>query len=347
MTNKPAVSLTPPAPAEAAGRAPAPVKIDELLVRVVQVFTLSGGQQLTNATGFFYLQDGYLHLITNRHVVINEPTGHRPDGLALRLHLDANELTKTNDIQLPLYDQGAPLWKEHPRHGAAADVVAVPINDPQVMANHFVSAFRPEDVLSNDQGLPIGQDVLILGFPLGFHDTVHNLAIVRNATIASVYPVPFKGEPYFLTDARLHRGTSGSPVIAKLPKPTGVVGEFVPAWHVLGVHSASLDVSNRDPSQDEPLGLNCAWYAALLAEIVAAPRAKLPTGAPPASLAGEPIVAEPKLPEPNPRSPDGDARPAAPAAVCAAKRDRPSSAEPPADPLVVNSHGGPAAAGDC
>ncbi len=327
MPPKPAVPAPSavPSPVEPTPTAPPAIKIDELLVRVVQVFTLNDGQQMTNATGFFYLQDGYLHLITNRHVVINEPTQHRPDGLALRLHVDANELTKTNDIQIPLYNNGAPVWKEHPKHGAAADVVAVPINDPQVMANHFVSAFQPEDVLAKDKGLPIGQDVLILGFPLGFHDTLHNLAIVRNATIASVYPMPFKGEPYFLTDARLHRGTSGSPVIAKLPKPTGVVGEFVPAWYVLGVHSASLDVSNRDPSQDEPLGLNCAWYAALLNDIVSAPPATLPAAEPVAPPAVEtPAVAEPAPPAP--QSPS----------VSTAKRDwRP---EPPADgeAVIVN-----------
>ena len=32
----------------------------------------------------------------------------------------------------------------------------------------------------------------------------------------------------------------------------------------LGVHSARMDMGNRDRVQDESLGLNCAWYADIL-----------------------------------------------------------------------------------
>jgi hypothetical protein len=33
---------------------------------------------------------------------------------------------------------------------------------------------------------------------------------------------------------------------------------------LLGVHSARLDLGNRDLVLDEALGLNCAWYADIL-----------------------------------------------------------------------------------
>jgi hypothetical protein len=32
----------------------------------------------------------------------------------------------------------------------------------------------------------------------------------------------------------------------------------------LGIHSARLDIGDRDLEQDESLGLNCAWYADIL-----------------------------------------------------------------------------------
>jgi len=118
--------------------------------------------------------------------------------------------------------------------------------------------------------MPVGQNVLILGFPLGFHDTVHNLPIVRNATIASSFAHPFKGEPYFLTDARLHRGMSGSPVITQLRSMEEHDANQEPKWWLLGVHSSSLDVSDRDPNQDEKLALNTTWYASLLSEMIPA-----------------------------------------------------------------------------
>ena len=40
--------------------------------------------------------------------------------------------------------------------------------------------------------------------------------------------------------------------------PGGLPGKL------LGVHSARLDIGNRDIQLDEALGLNCAWYANVL-----------------------------------------------------------------------------------
>ena len=38
-----------------------------------------------------------------------------------------------------------------------------------------------------------------------------------------------------------------------------------PSWQLLGVHSTHMDMRTRDHTQDESLGLNCAWYADVLA----------------------------------------------------------------------------------
>ena len=160
---------------------------------------------------------------------------------------------------------GVPQWWQHPKYCGNVDVVAVSVNEPQVLRSHFVTTFSSGDIASVEQALPIGQNVLIIGFPLGFHDTFHNLPIVRSATIASSFSHPFKGEPYFLTDARLHRGTSGSPVIAKAPAADG---KRESAWRLLGIHSSALDVSDRDADKDEQLALNTTWYASLIPEML-------------------------------------------------------------------------------
>ena len=238
--------------------------IDPRLVRVAKLFPFKGGKQISNATGFFYLKDGFLYVVTCRHVVLSPETNHFPDQLKVVVHSDANDLTRAGEIMLNLFDpQGNALWREHPELGSKVDVVAVPIFDPTVIANWFVDTFSPADLLAENQTLPLGQQVLVIGFPLGFEDTVHHLPMIRNATIASVFPLYFKGEPYFVTDARMHRGASGAPVIAMLKE----LGADAPSWKLLGVHSASLDVSNRDPSQDEPMGLNLAWYASVVQDM--------------------------------------------------------------------------------
>jgi hypothetical protein len=241
-----------------------------MFLRVAKVQTFAGQRPSTNATGFFYLHDEFLYLITARHVVVNERLRHRPDRLQLTLHSDPADLRKRNDLSIPLYAAGVPQWYQHPRHGDTVDVVAVAINDPHVLREYFVTTFRDEDLLPSNQSLPLGQDVLILGFPLGFHDTLHNLPLVRKATVASSFAHPFKGEPYFLTDARLHRGMSGSPVFLRLSDRADITEPHASGWQLLGVHASSLDVSDRDPVQDERLALNSAWYASLIPEMLPA-----------------------------------------------------------------------------
>ena len=71
----------------------------------------------------------------------------------------------------------------------------------------------------------------------------------------------FQGEGYFLTDAGTHRGSSGSPVIMRVAQPEKAHRDLSDA---VGVHSARLDVGSREVSEDEALGLNCAWFADIL-----------------------------------------------------------------------------------
>jgi len=60
--------------------------------------------------------------------------------------------------------------------------------------------------------------------------------------------------------------TSGAPVVARKARSDepGGDGRSAFPWMLLGVHSAKLDVANRDSSQDESLDLNFAWYADIL-----------------------------------------------------------------------------------
>ncbi len=94
---------------------------------------------------------------------------------------------------------------------------------------------------------------------------------MRQAVIASSFGLRFQGQGYFLTDARTHRGTSGAPVVMRLPSPPEDDDQELP-WRLLGVHSARLDMKTRDEQQDESLGLNCAWYADILLTLTAEPK---------------------------------------------------------------------------
>ncbi|MES2207591.1 MAG: serine protease [Pseudomonadota bacterium] len=250
--------------------------LESLLVAITRVATWSDKQLLTHATGFFFERDKHLFLITNRHVVLDEANQHHPDRLEIELHTNPENVAITTQFSLPLYgSKQQPLWKEASDAAGLIDVVAIKINRENLPQNLFIAAFTPAHLLKDLDQIEIGTSVLILGFPLGFHDTLHHLPIARQAVIASAFGMRFQGNGYFLTDARTHRGSSGTPVVARLTEDVSSRGHL--PWILLGIHSARLDVP-RDTEQDERLNLNCAWYADVLMVLTEpAPAKKMPT----------------------------------------------------------------------
>jgi hypothetical protein len=48
-------------------------------------------------------------------------------------------------------------------------------------------AFTPKHLLGTLDQVEIGSSLLVVGFPLGFHDTLHHMPVVRHAVIASSF----------------------------------------------------------------------------------------------------------------------------------------------------------------
>ncbi len=236
---------------------------ESLLLAVTRVTTLNEvGERMTNATGFFYEQDEFLFLVTNRHVVLSEETGHRPHRLSIELHVDSDNIAATSDFSIPLYDADEPVWHQTSDATGLIDVVAIKLDRDALPETLVYEAFTPAHLVQPYDRIEVGTSLLIVGFPLGFHDSLHHLPVARQAVVASAFGLRFQGNGYFLTDARLHRGTSGAPVVAAVSPTLKRVGSL--SWMLLGIHAARLDVGEPDPAQDERLGLNCAWYADVL-----------------------------------------------------------------------------------
>lgn len=64
--------------------------IDALFFASARVSTFVGQRGLTSASGFYFQRDERLFLVTSRHVVIEDGSGHFPDRLEVELHLDAD-----------------------------------------------------------------------------------------------------------------------------------------------------------------------------------------------------------------------------------------------------------------
>lgn len=224
--------------------------------------TFEGQRPLTNASGFFFARDERLFLVTSRHVMIDEPSKHFPDRVEIELHVDAGNMASSTGFSIPLYRNGKSVWRQGVDSGGEIDVAAIEIERPALPATTVYRAFTPAHLHGPHDPVEAGASLLVVGFPLGFHDTLHHMPVVRAAVIASSFGLRFQGKGYFLTDARTHRGTSGAPVVMR-----GAGADAVPddlPWKLLGVHSGSLDMLTRDQDQDESLGLNCAWYADIL-----------------------------------------------------------------------------------
>jgi hypothetical protein len=178
------------------------------------------------------------------------------------LHTNAQDHTQNADYDVSLYRDKKSVWREKP----GVDLVAVEL-PTQEMSRFVLIALAPSFLPPEDLVVAPGDELLIVGYPRGFSDVVRNYPIVRTGAVASSYPTPFQGQPYFLVDARLHPGTSGSPVLAKptntmRKSSTTVVGDY----HIffLGVNSGEVNFGG------ESSGLNAIWYSTEVVDLTGA-----------------------------------------------------------------------------
>lgn len=238
--------------------------IEPLLLTTTRVSTFDDRRTLTSATGFFFERNDRLFFVTSRHVVFDEPTKHYPSRIELELHSDPVNLAHSVTISVLLYSNGKSVWRQGKDFAGEIDVAVIELDRKILPENVQFVCFTAEHLQHSLDEVEVGSSLLIVGFPLGFHDTLHHLPVVRQAAIASSFGLRFQGQGYFLTDARTHRGSSGAPVVLR----SAQTDDPLP-WKLLGIHSSRMDMSSRDLELDESLGLNCAWYADILLTLTA------------------------------------------------------------------------------
>ena len=237
---------------------------EPILLTTARVSTYDGDRLMTGASGFFFERGDKLFFVTSRHVVIDTPTKHFPNRIDIELHTDAVNLTLSTQLTLWLYKDGKSVWRQGSDPGGEIDVAAIEIDRALLPPSVAIRCFTTDHLQSTLDEVEVGSALLVVGYPLGFHDVIYHLPVVRHAVIASSFGIRFQGQGFFLTDARTHRGTSGAPIVMRAP---GTDPEL--PWKLLGVHSARMDMGTRDLVLDESLGLNCAWYADILLTLTA------------------------------------------------------------------------------
>lgn len=176
------------------------------------------GEVLWTATGFWYAYvppeepgTGVIYLVTNRHVVEDVPS------LYLRLN-PAVQRHRARPYSCPLMNsKGKPLWKGHPN--PEVDLAVLPFDFARLRTEERLSelifhgvdsAYRLEEMklLVSE-----GDDVFILGFPLGAVGSFRNAVVVRKGCLAQVQELFSGHSDCYLVDAEVFPGNSGGPVV--------------------------------------------------------------------------------------------------------------------------------------
>jgi hypothetical protein len=151
-------------------------------------------------------------IVTNKHVVAGAIRG--VFHLTLKNDDGTPELGKHEAVTV---NELSRYCIHHPT--STIDLVAFPIGQILNSANkdgrayYFVPLGRGV-LASNDllESLPPMEEIVMIGYPNGLWDQLHNLPIIRKGITATHPKLKLNGKPEFLIDAACFPGSSGSPV---------------------------------------------------------------------------------------------------------------------------------------
>jgi hypothetical protein len=245
-----------------------PLQTDPLNFAVVQIEPFFNNIKLGDATGFFHsgIFNGKRNfwLVTNWHVLtgrnaadpakILHPMGSIPNRLRLSLIIkrDQPEYENYPDSQLlfqeqfiELYDQsGQALWYQHEKRNTF---------DVGIMnASVFVNRFHIEGVNdlsnANDMVVEIGNNVFILGYPLGFSHFIRTPVWKRGSIASEPHLETPETAGQCVIDATTRQGMSGSPVIMREKthylSESGHIKKLANATRWIGIYASRPNIHN-------------------------------------------------------------------------------------------------------
>ncbi|MCR6663790.1 serine protease [Pseudoxanthomonas sp. GW2] len=263
---------------------------------LIQVQTATGGSQ---GTGFFYQQlsprdpskDGQWRkvedawLITNRHVLLPQSSAGESIPTSLTFHL--RKMVDGSIVWEPItLDQSSLISRARLHANPDVDVCAIRVLD--LISDRIKSGetylnwygVSSDNLAGNNKINPhVASDAVVVGYPRGFYDHVNVFPIVKSGIIASRWGANFQGQPYFLIDAKLFPGSSGSIVISK---PTDLVVEDGKFFHAKEKQFAFLGIFSGEPYQSHSpiefddltiirksgFNVGIVWYGHLVDEIL-------------------------------------------------------------------------------
>ncbi len=175
--------------------------IDSILLTAARIVTFDNQRSLTNASGFFFERGERLFLVTSRHVLVDAPSRHQPNRIEIELHTREGDLGRSIGFSVPLYRQGKSQWRQGTDSGGEIDIAMIELERDAMPASSVLQAFTPEHLQDSQAPVRVGSSLLVVGFPLGFHDTLHHLRCAGGHRVRLRHALPGPG---LLPDRRTH-----------------------------------------------------------------------------------------------------------------------------------------------
>lgn len=191
---------------------------ESLSLSTIRIECQLDGGDISSGTGFFFKfhEKGNSFvpaIVTNKHVIEGAKVGFLHFTLS---DLDGNPIhEKHHKFRISNFTQP---WIEHP--DPDVDLCAMPtyvfVKEMEkqgikpFMTFFEYSLFPTEADIAEMAGL---ERVVMIGYPNGLWDKIHNQPVFRSGVIASHYKFDWDGKPEFVIDASCVPGSSGSPVL--------------------------------------------------------------------------------------------------------------------------------------
>lgn len=239
-----------------------------MVISVCIIYSFSENIQ-KNATGFFYGgETGHIHLVTNKHVLFSGDSLFS-DKIFLKLHKRGDLFNEFGFLQVDLLDKN-----ENPNYylhdSSNIDLVIIKIDTIELNKKFQIGFITESIILPQELIYPIGSDVFILGYPLGFYDTISsNSPIAMSSKLSTNKDSKFWDKEIFLLDGNFNGGLSGSPVFTKF-STTYNIKDGIQMYpenraYLIGIFSAQYYRENTYTNDKLTLGI--AWHPNYLKQI--------------------------------------------------------------------------------
>lgn len=150
-----------------------------------------------------------IFLVTNKHVFNNKKE------VWLRFNKGLGSTRYKIDL---VNENNGKIWSMHT--DSNVDVAVIPINANKLKEDGIEFAWIPDNLMAFSDiiktlGITQGDDVFVLGFPMGLTGKEKNYVIVRGGVIARLDEEIIDTTKTFLIDSFVFPGNSGGPVILK------------------------------------------------------------------------------------------------------------------------------------